>query len=168
MTGVGLSIAFDPWAEAQRLGITVVERPLVRGRRGEYWHHERRIHLAEGLNYRQARATLTHELMHALAGDVPSPFGLISDRQELLARRRTAVALVDPVEYSEAERLRDGHVPGIAHDLDVTTRVVEDWRALVRAIHGPLPLMAHGEFGPVTGGTERHGDRMRTRGNPLI
>lgn len=125
-----MGLEYDPWIEAARLGLHITYERLSVGRRGEYDHGTRRIVLAHGLTHRQARATLTHEIMHAVAGDVPSPFGLIAAKQELLARRRTAEVLIDADEYAAAERLRDGHVPSIAYDLCVTGRVVADWIGL--------------------------------------
>lgn len=122
--------AFDPWIEADRRGITVVEARLPRGWHGGYDHARRRILLAPGMSHREARSALAHELQHAAAGDIPSPFGLITIRQELRARRATALVLVDPDEYAIASTVRGGHVAGIAHELDVTTQVVRDWMAL--------------------------------------
>jgi hypothetical protein len=128
-----MGLDFDPWFAAEAAGVRVGERRMRPGRRGEYDHAKRLIWLAPGLPYRVARATLTHELMHAHAGDVPSPFGLIVERQERLARRRTASLLIDAAEYAEAEALREGWVAGIAIDLDVTSRVVLDWQAMLEA-----------------------------------
>lgn len=127
-----MSIAYDPDAVARAMGLSVLEANLPRGHRGEYWHGERLILLAPGMTYRERRSTLAHELQHAIAGDMPSPFGPVQRKAELLARRRTAHALIDVVEFAESERLRDGHLPSIARDLDVTTQVVADWLALRR------------------------------------
>lgn len=122
--------AYDPWLEAGRLGIPVSESWLPRGWHGGYDHARRRILLAPGMSHREARSALTHELRHAAAGDIPSPFGLITMRQELRARRATARLLVDPDEYALAVMVRGGHLAGIAHELDVTAQVVQDWMAL--------------------------------------
>lgn len=125
---------FDPWAAAAVMGLRVIERRLYGGRRGEYWHGERLIALAPGMTQREARSVLTHELQHASRGDTPSPFGLISSRQELSARRGAALALIDADEYAEAERLRGPHLPSIAYELNVSIHVVEDWIALQAAM----------------------------------
>lgn len=129
-TARGMGIAFDPWRAAAAMKVSVEERSLRAGRRGEYVHSERRIWLAPGLSYRVARATLTHELLHCIAGDVPSCVPGVTRRQEILARRRTAEILVNADEYAESEQLREGWVAGIAIDLDITSRVVLDWQEL--------------------------------------
>lgn len=126
--------AYDPWAEAHRMGLTVVERRLRPGHRGEYWHRDRLIALTSGMTHREARSVLAHEIQHALAGDMFSPFGPVNARQELLARRATARTLIDPDEYAAAEAIRGPHLASIAHDLDVTIHVVRDWVALRRAL----------------------------------
>lgn len=133
-------IAFDPWWVAEQSGLPVLERPMRAGRRGEYDHAARCIWLAPRLSYRVGRATLTHELAHAMAGDIPSPFGLITQRQEVRARRQTAEWLIDPDEYAESAALRECWVGGIALDLDVTSRVVEDWQAISGHLRATTPL----------------------------
>lgn len=125
---------YDPWAAAHALGLTVVERRLRHGHRGEYWHRDRTIGLAPRMSHREARSVLAHEVAHALAGDVPSPWGLVTQRQEMRARRATARLLVDTDEYAEAEAMRGPHLAAIAHDLDVTIHVIVDWLALRQAI----------------------------------
>jgi hypothetical protein len=123
-----LGLDYDPWQHAERLSLTVEERKLPSRHRGEYHHGERLILLAPGLNHREARCTLTHEILHALAGDTPSPFGPLHRRQEIRARRGAAHLLIDAGEYAAAEQLRDGHLRSIAYDLEVTVRIVTDWR----------------------------------------
>ena len=124
---------YDPWVVADRLGIEVMERRLRHGRRGEYWHRERLILLAPQMSHREARSVLAHELQHAAAGDIPSPWGIITHRQEQRARRATARVLIDPSEYAAAEDLRGPHLAAIAHELDVTIHVIHDWIAMQAA-----------------------------------
>lgn len=76
---------------------------------------------------------MAHEVQHALAGDVPSPFGLITAKQELRARRGAARLLIDPDEFAIAETLRGTHLGGLAQELDVTVQVIGDWIALQAA-----------------------------------
>jgi Zn-dependent peptidase ImmA (M78 family) len=121
---------YDPWQVAHDLGLEVVERRLRHGHRGEYWHREQLILLAPRMSHREARSVLTHELQHAVAGDVPSPWGLITHRQEQLARRATARTLISADEYAAAEDLRGPHLAAIAHELDVTIHVIRDWIAM--------------------------------------
>ena len=127
-----MSRAYDPWAHAHDLGVEVTEGRLPRGWRGCYDHSRFRITLVRGMSHREARSTLAHEVQHAIAGDIASPWGLITQRQELLATRRSALMLIDPAEYAEAERLRGGYLAGIAHELDVTAAVVLAWREIHR------------------------------------
>lgn len=128
-----MSKTYDPWHAAHDLGLTVIERRLRHGHRGEYWHRDRIIALAPRMSHREARSVLAHEVQHARAGDIPSPFGLITERQELRARRATARALVDADEYAAAELLRGPHPASIAHELDVTIHVIRDWIAMQAA-----------------------------------
>lgn len=129
-----MSTTYDPWAHAHALGLTIVERRLRHGNRGEYWHRDRLIGMQRGMTHREARSVLAHEVQHALAGDIPSPWGLITHRQEQRARRATARLLVDADEYAAAEHLRGPHLAAIAHELDVTIHVIRDWLTLRQAI----------------------------------
>lgn len=128
-----MGLSYDPWAHAQELGLTIIEDHLPRGRRGEYWHDERLIILARGLSHRAARSTLAHEIAHAIAGDEPVEFGPMHMKQETRASRLAALLLIDPVEYFSAEALHGGHVPAIAHELNVTPKVLVDWREYAAA-----------------------------------
>ena len=123
-----MGLDYDPWRHAERLQLTVEEHRLAGRRRGEYRHGERLIVLALGMSHREARSTLAHEIQHAVAGDLPTPFGPLHRRQEIRARRGAAHLLIDVDEYAAAEQLRDGHLRSIAADLDVTWRIVLDWR----------------------------------------
>ncbi len=123
-----MGLAYDPWQHAEGLRLTVEERKLSSRHRGEYHHAERLILLTPGLSHREARCTLTHEIQHALVGDLPTPFGPLHRRQEIRARKGAAHLLIDAGEYAAAEQLRDGHLRSIAYDLEVTVRIVNDWR----------------------------------------
>ena len=127
-----MGLAYCPWEHADRLGLTVIERHLPAHRRGEYWHDEQLIVLTTGLSHRAARSTLAHEVAHAIAGDRYTPFGPVHAKAEALACRRAALALINPVEYAAAEELRAGHLPAIAHELNVSHKVLRDWIALPR------------------------------------
>lgn len=125
---------YDPWAHAQELGLTVREEQLPDGVHGEYRHALGLVIIRAGLSRRAARCALAHEIQHALAGDVPVAHDLLHARAELRAARRTAWVLVDPVEYAEVEVEHDGHLPSMAHALNVTVRVLRDWQAMLRAV----------------------------------
>lgn len=121
---------YDPWAHANELEVEVVHGRLHRNWRGAYDHIGRRIILAKGMSFREERSTLAHEVQHALAGDMASPFGLLTLRQELLARRGAAQMLICPAEYADAEETRGGYLQAIAHELEVTIRIITDWRIM--------------------------------------
>lgn len=123
---------YDPWAHAEDLGLTVIEKRLHGTRRGEYWHDQQLVILRTGLSQRAARSTLAHEVAHALAGDKPTMFGPLHRRAEIRASRTAATWLVDADEYVAAEQLHAGHLPAIAYELNVTPKVLEDWIALMR------------------------------------
>jgi Zn-dependent peptidase ImmA (M78 family) len=125
-----MSTTYDPWAHALTLGLTVIEERLPGTRRGEYWYDQRLVILTTDLSQRAARSTLTHEIQHHLAGDRPTVFGPLHRKAEVLANRRTALALIDPEEYRIAEQLRSGHHPSIAYELNVTQKVLADWLQL--------------------------------------
>lgn len=129
-----MSLTYDPWAHAQNLGLTIIEAPLEGTMRGVYWHDQRLITLRPGLTRRAARSTLTHEIAHAIAGDRPTPFGPIHRKAEIIANRRTATLLIDAHEYAAAEELHNGHLPAIAHELNVTPKVLHDWIDLLRKV----------------------------------
>lgn len=131
-----MGLNYDPWRHAKEIEIPILYLDLPKSWRGGYQHEHRRIILVPGMSYREARSTLAHEIQHALAGDIPSPFGFITHRQEILANRRAAELLIDPIEYALAEDLRDGHQPSIAHDLNVTIRVLKNWRSSLES-HQP-------------------------------
>lgn len=128
-----MSTAYDPWAHAQDLGLTIIETHMEGTMRGAYWHDQRLITLRPGLTQRATRCTLTHEIAHAIAGDRPTRFGPLHRKAELIADRRAANLLVDANEYAAAEQLRGAHHAAIAHELNVTPKVLRDWINLQRA-----------------------------------
>jgi hypothetical protein len=119
---------YRPIEHAASLGLEVTHGRLRDGRKGEYRHRDRLIVLRRGLSERQERCTLTHEVMHALAGDVRSCFGPVTARQELRADRAAAWWLICPEEYRIAEALHGAHPGAIADELDVTLHRLEVWR----------------------------------------
>lgn len=116
---------------AASLGLDVVEHPLPPGRRGHYYHRERLIVLAPRMTARQARCTLTHEVMHAVRGDEWVDDAVAMARMERAVDALTALQLVDIAEYARAESLHGPHDAAIAHELNVTRDVVRCWRHLV-------------------------------------
>ena len=136
-----MGLQYDPWKHASDLGLTIIEERLPAKLRGEYRHGDQLILLARGMSHRQARSTLAHEIQHAIAGDTPTQFGPRHHLQERRACRAAAFILIDPHEYAEAERLREGHLSAIAYDLVVTRSVISDWRHYWASV-SPSSLMA--------------------------
>lgn len=122
---------YDPWAHAQSLGVSVIEARLRGTLWGEYRHHDGLIVLRRGMTRREARCTLTHELMHAIAGDAPTRFGHLHRLRERRADWSAALLLVCPDEYALAEALYGPHRAALAAELDVIPEVIDDWRLAV-------------------------------------
>lgn len=100
---------------------------------GLYIHKNRLILLRKNLDYWNRRCTLAHELGHAIRGDVPVS-GVFCAHIERRADEFAARLLISPIEYQLAEALHDGHVGGIAYELEVTPHLVEVWRGMYRKI----------------------------------
>ena len=126
--------SYDPWSHAYELRLDIIEGDLPPCVNGEYRHRDRTVILRRGLSQRAARCTLAHEIQHALAGDEPTCSTTMQRKAELLASRRAAWMLIDPYEYAQAEHERDGHQASMAHDLNVTVKVLRDWQAVLRMV----------------------------------
>ena len=113
--------------EAVRLGVRISRQPLPTGICGVYdWPHNR-IVMHDGLTPVQARCTLCHELEHVRRGDRSC-----GGKGEARARRRTALRLVNPVDYAAAEQVYDGNTWLMAVELGVTVQVLDDYRRALR------------------------------------
>jgi hypothetical protein len=119
---------YEPHAHAEALGLEVAYARLREGRKGEYRHRDKLIVVRRGLSGRQERCTLTHEIMHALAGHRRSPFGIVNARQEAHADRMASMHLICPDEYALAEELHGSHAGALADELDVTLHMLRVWR----------------------------------------
>lgn len=86
----------------------VVERRLRGSRWGEYDDSSRTVILDSRLNWVESRCVLAHEVMHAIARDVPTRYGPVNQRQERRARLQSALLLVDAGEYAIAEETNGG------------------------------------------------------------
>lgn len=117
---------------ADELGLTIVEK---RGNtRGGYHDGLRQIRLNPGQSYRVNRSFLAHEIAHALFRDTPTHFGPVAAKQERRAWEWAATYLITPEDYSQAEQLRDGHAPAMAHDLGVTVELIATYRETLQRI----------------------------------
>jgi Zn-dependent peptidase ImmA (M78 family) len=117
---------------AEELGLTVIEK---RGRHhGGYHHGSRMIRLDPHMPRRVARSVLAHEIAHSVFQDQPTPHGPARAKQERRANEWAALQLITPEAFAEAERHRGGHTGSMAHDLAVTTEIIEAYQRLLLRI----------------------------------
>lgn len=111
------------------LPVTVSSAILPDGLWGCYDASNGVILIDRRLTYTAKRCVLTHELLHWKHGDD----GCANDRskQEQRTRTQTARMLIDPAELALAERMYDDDLWSIAEDLNVTTQVLADYRAML-------------------------------------
>lgn len=111
------------------LPVTVSSAILPDGLWGCYDASNSVILIDRRLTYTAKRCVLTHELLHWKHGDD----GCSNNRskQERRARTQTALTLVDPAELALLERMYDDDLWSIADELNVTTQVLTDYRAML-------------------------------------
>jgi Domain of unknown function (DUF955). len=120
---------------ADGLGVTVEFTDLSHlGRNGDCHARTGRVRLHNHLPRRATRSVLAHELAHYVFGDVPSKFGPVNAKQERRADEWAALQLITPDAYRDAEMLRGGHIPSMAHDLGVISRTVEAYQRVLARI----------------------------------
>ena len=123
-----MGLAYDPREHAERLQVAVKYGVLPNGWRGAYSHLKHTIYLVEGMSRREERSTLAHEVAHAIAGDEFAKLDFFSIKQESHANLIASRALIDFKEYQNAERLHGGHIPSLAHELNVTELMIQYWQ----------------------------------------
>ena len=113
-----------------RLPVTVSSAILPDGLWGCYDASNSVILIDRRLTYTAKRCVLTHELLHWKHGDD----GCSNDRsrQERRTRTQTALLLIDPIELAALERMYDDDLWSIADELNVTTQVLTDYRAMLK------------------------------------
>lgn len=111
------------------LPVTVSSALLPDGLWGCYDNETHVILIDRRLTYTAKRCTLVHELLHWRHGDT----GCSNDcsRQEQRTRTQTALLLIDPIELAALERMYDDDLWSIADELNVTTQVLTDYRAML-------------------------------------
>lgn len=115
-------MSLDAWNLAADLGLEVREH---RGtHRSGYAPDANYIELTPGMRGRVLRGVMFHEIGHHVLGHRPTEFGLIRKRQEHAANLWAAHQLITPASYAEAEHLRDGHLTGMAIELNVPDELV--------------------------------------------
>lgn len=113
------------------LPVTVSSAILPDGLWGCYDASNSVILIDRRLTYTAKRCVLTHELLHWKHGDTGCSND--SSKQEQRTRTQTAHLLIDPAELALAERMYDDDLWSIADELNVTTQVLTDYRAMLNA-----------------------------------
>jgi len=116
---------------AEELGLVVVEQRGRGSDRSCYSPEARTIRLTPRMSGRTARSVLAHEIAHHVLGHQPTPYGPLRARQERGANEWAARHLIALNCYIEVERLRDGHVPSMACDLDVAPELVIAYQGIL-------------------------------------
>lgn len=116
----------DLYRMAEQQHITIIDLPLPGTTSGLYDEKTRTIILSTGLNSRQKRCTLAHELNHATHHDTGR-----DPKTEHRACKQTAIQLIDPIEYITAENMYEGNLFAMAAYLDVTQQVLNDYRQII-------------------------------------
>lgn len=111
------------------LPVTVSSAILPDGLWGCYDNETHVILIDRRLTYTAKRCTLVHELLHWRHGDTGCSND--SSKQEQRTRTQTARLLIDPAELALAERMYDDDLWSISEDLNVTTQVLTDYRAML-------------------------------------
>lgn len=126
---------------AHSMGLQVVEAIINDDRLGSYRHNTRRITLDERLTDNQKRVTLQHEIIHAEHWRDGIAQLLSHDVEEQKTRRETAIRLIDPQEYANAEETYDACPYKIADELGVTVNLVEDYRRILEGMAEPYRMI---------------------------
>ncbi len=116
----------DLYRIAEQQHITIINLPLPGTTSGLYDEKTRTIILSTGLNSRQKRCTLAHELNHATHHDTGR-----DPKTEHRACKQTAIQLIDPLDYITAENMYEGNLFAMAAYLDVTQQVLNDYRQII-------------------------------------
>lgn len=113
----------DPFALLlQHSDITLVRTALPDGEMGRWYPAQRTIVLHDALTQREARCTLTHELMHALKADFHIDDPWLAGKQERACQELVARALI-PLERlaTEGRICADDHQLAEVLDVDLDT-----------------------------------------------
>ena len=97
----------DLYNTADHMGIQVREKHIADDLNALYDDRKHIIYLSVGLNDRQKRCALAHELIHAKYHDT---------------------GLIDPLDYITVENMYEGNLFAMAVQLDVTLQVLKDYQ----------------------------------------
>lgn len=104
------------------IGVTTTHHRT--GPKGWYSPSLRRISTRRGLSIADYRATLAHELGHAVYGDQHTGHGHFDQKQERRADRFAAGLLVEPDALEAACAFYGQDIAAVANDLDVTPHLI--------------------------------------------
>ena len=96
------------------------------GPKAAWLPHQHAVSLRHGMSDADTLCALAHELGHAHYNDPPGHHGAHEQRADRFAAR----LLISPVEYAMAEHAYGPHPAHIAHELGVTTHLINVWRAM--------------------------------------
>lgn len=100
--------------------VHVIEATLDDDTSGLYCEAIQTIIIDEHMTDVQKRCSLTHELFHWLhADDSHAEYG--KSHAEWRVRRETAMFLIDPADYVQAEREYDGEIYQMSCEMDLTS-----------------------------------------------
>lgn len=114
--------------EAMMMGVLIEEVALPKGRCGEYDPRTRAARIDPTMSDAQRVCALQHELIHARHEDEGLRRLLSPEKEECRTRRETALALIDYLEYANAERIYEGEPYSMAEALGVTYAVLIDYQ----------------------------------------
>lgn len=110
--------------------VHVIEATLDDDTSGLYCEAVQTIIIDEHMTDVQKRCSLTHELFHWLhADDSHAEYG--KSHAEWRVRRETAMFLIDPADYVQAEREYDGEIYQMSCEMDVAVFLLEDYRRIL-------------------------------------
>lgn len=109
---------------------------------GAYMEPLQTILINSSMLYVQQRCTLIHELFHWVHADNTCE-PTMQGKNEHTVRRETALFLINPRDYYEAEQEYGADTYNIACELDVTVSVLDDYRQAISLPGYPVRRRAH-------------------------
>lgn len=123
------------------MGLQVVETTINDDRLGSYQHNQRRIALDERLTDSQKLVTLQHEIIHAehWRDGIAQLMGHEAEEQK--TRRETALRLISPMAYANAEQAYEACPYRIAEELGVTVGLIKDYQEILEGVAEPCKMI---------------------------
>ena len=119
--------------QAESMHIPIIERKLSADYMGMYIKMHKTIVIDPTLSQAQYLCTLYHELVHAKYDDQSCGISTNSGtKNEVRARKLTAIGLINDLEYKTVECLYDGNIFSMAAEIGVTPAVLLDYQHVKR------------------------------------